>query len=132
MLFPDDWKAMKILCNKWSSKWILFDDLICKIPTWYLLLFQKDDCHFIKAVTTSGEIYCCDDRQCLRTILGLWIRNNLYKVQQKSEEKKTHISVYFHCKNGCKTKIYFKNILQVHEAWKCIFADAHLRNKKNH
>lgn len=31
----------------------------------------KDDCHFIKAVTTSGEIYCCDDRQCLRNILGL-------------------------------------------------------------
>nr|XP_022315405.1 uncharacterized protein LOC111119492 isoform X1 [Crassostrea virginica] len=31
----------------------------------------KTDCHFIKSVLSDGEIFCCEDRQCLSDTLGI-------------------------------------------------------------
>lgn len=39
----------------------------------FVFVFQRDDCNFIQLALPKGEIYCCDDRQCLTTYLGIWI-----------------------------------------------------------
>ncbi|XP_078318954.1 uncharacterized protein LOC111119491 [Crassostrea virginica] len=31
----------------------------------------SDDCRFIKSVLSTGEIFCCDDKQCLSNTLGI-------------------------------------------------------------
>ncbi|XP_055997297.1 properdin-like isoform X2 [Ostrea edulis] len=32
---------------------------------------QSEDCHFMKTFMKNREIYCCDDRECIRTYVGI-------------------------------------------------------------
>ena len=41
--------------------------------TFNILKQQKDDCTLLKMLAKSqGEIFCCENRGCLRSVLGIW------------------------------------------------------------
>ena len=62
---------IKVYCGVFYFLFCICFVLFCFILIWFFKNnFQKDDCAFMRTALPDSEIFCCDDRDCLRLILG--------------------------------------------------------------